>query len=1002
MAARQERFFPREFFEEAYWKKATIPRLKDFLKILGLPVSGNKPELLHRILDDLGPPQNVEVPPGRTYHNVEDFLQVMAKPIGKRKVRPIALPRVDVQPAPRFKSGWVNRNANRITVDHAKMKAIIEANFDGYGDYSIWQVAEALTLPVTHRDPDIPFVSQINALEWDQHAVNVVLREWWTTGDEKVLEKFPQPRGLTNAEIRYDTGANPPEEGGYPAVAYTYNDLFTLKTFPFGLGSIRIKRDHLIEIDGVEIATYNVFRTILDDEKNYRAFRYLLIQHPEVKPIVKFPQESRIVNVVSLAKQFVPEATPDLFRQHLKAVALPPLLSVGRRLALEHFVKTNFAEEVVLRPARPELESYFEERLTPEAWANLPDEYKRSRIPSVPEPYRLLSQKMAKEIYGSLDMDYPAGLAAEQALMQLDEIFPDWGKGILGTPATYRDLQKLNVPSLVYYAAHLGLDYETESIKRNPSVAPDPEGILPLIYMLANLRDLWPEGLPATLAEARPISTADFERLLSDIVEPYEMEALLRRLGQHLKIPNLDLLDVGEIRRTLEAGYQGLIEIPPTVAARNDIWTKLSDVQREMMEELYGPAKKRQTFAVTFARQTVVSPLERYIIALSAESLETIIKNLGLVVPDHLSRMYYVRNAIPRLEKIFQRREGQTVNPLNTEYLTDDEIIRASGAMLGYSSRETLVKAAVGFLAYRPTFFIPLVRKSRNVKLITDPLDDNTPLDPKAFVIAYGSRRPLDEKTEDYISYTPEEIIQANTVSRGDVGAQLTFRLYTSVEPVTYREVSLEDVVALKDLLLTVRKWNPSTGALLKVVSRYFKAISEISDYDRSLIRTFSTLDQRATLKPILLALFELGMTFRQWEGPGHPYPVRALDAKREGWDPIVETREAVSKLRTLLSAAALSVTFDRGLQAKTTLGWFFINLRIVEHRDRSVVQYTEISYDRKIYRSIGQLLDDVLNGRFCIRVASKYVIGTGHYYLNLLFKETIPGYDPKDLELIQ
>jgi len=49
----------------------------------------------------------------------------------------------------------------------------------------------------------------------------------------------------------------------------------------------------------------------------------------------------------------------------------------------------------------------------------------------------------------------------------------------------------------------------------------------------------------------------------------------------------------------------------------------------------------------------------------------------------------------------------------------------------------------------------------------------------------------------------------------------------------------------------------------------------------------------------------------------------------------------------------------------------------------------------------ISNLLYEVIKGEYCIRMASSRFVGTGVYYLRLLYNESIPDFDPTTLDRI-
>ena len=120
-------------------------------------------------------------------------------------------------------------------------------------------------------------------------------------------------------------------------------------------------------------------------------------------------------------------------------------------------------------------------------------------------------------------------------------------------------------------------------------------------------------------------------------------------------------------------------------------------------------------------------------------------------------------------------------------------------------------------------------------------------------------------------------------------------------------------------------------------------------------------------------------MYMRKWRGPGHPYPIYEAQTKTLGYDPNDKVTESLIHCHQQL--------VDNSQERK-----FAWDLPVCFY-ERATVMNKNVS--------LGQLLEIVGSGGYCIRMASSLLTSSSYRYLLLFFGERIPNVDMNWIEAV-
>ena len=224
--------------------------------------------------------------------------------------------------------------------------------------------------------------------------------------------------------------------------------------------------------------------------------------------------------------------------------------------------------------------------------------------------------------------------------------------------------------------------------------------------------------------------------------------------------------------------------------------------------------------------------------------------------------------------------------------------------------------------------------------------------------------------------YDVEELIQSFQANTTDDG-YITFR-----DPLHYQNnFTVEDLQNFRKALGTTRAGLVVDPKYLEAFDRYVTQAQLQASRSYRQILELRAFPNKEIIRNLLLHYFYTGMYFRQWAGPGHPYPIVRGETGRE---------ERVGSATEITIATNVTQEKEQVLhylsQLPPNLQRLFWDLPSVEFRNGQVVE---------IGRTIGYWWHKVIEqGTYCIRMASGPWTFTGGYYLKQILNENIPGFD--------
>lgn len=448
--------------------------------------------------------------------------------------------------------------------------------------------------------------------------------------------------------------------------------------------------------------------------------------------------------------------------------------------------------------------------------------------------------------------------------------------------------------------------------------------------------------------------------------------------------PYINNLNVGKIVR----GYELISKTPLAVHLTNQI---------EKNFDIYNKGNVKQTFANFFsvANSDVNKPtqqiLEEFAKALDTDSKKRIYSNIF----DYLLLYELSKKEILSL-KTFKKLCTATSNieavvQTLKETYTDNEITKLIFNKEDFQDIETRDEYIRRIVDYWLNNSIRLFTKEwselcSNTETI---LRSDDFADTNEIFLASGS---LSNKIN---CYAFDDLLQ-NFVSKTDAEGHVTF-----LNPIDKTNFSKEELVEVKNLAETIpsktlipyftnenQDGKLTRDQLLAKLNEYIAiaVLQESSDYQtlKEIQRYSRTNEQhREQIKNLFMALFELGLYCRQWEGPGTPYPItqNIQGEPLQGTDREVnlslKVTEAITKFDNLLN------------QLPETLRAIVNGLKIYIKTENGHRQYSVAGNPA----TIQSLHTRVKAGYECIRMSSGPYFYSAAYYLKTLLNVDIPGF---------
>ena len=563
-------------------------------------------------------------------------------------------------------------------------------------------------------------------------------------------------------------------------------------------------------------------------------------------------------------------------------------------------------------------------------------------------PYLLLSLSTINEIARDRDIMLVGNREVRAAILsELDTILPEWRDEIRAN--NFMTFRRLNSNRIQYFGALHGIDMSKVTLNNQ-------DDITTFIEVMICVR----------------IGDEDNMRVIVHSTRRAILEAIVLYLGldtNFISLIPLPQLQTSVLTNNIKNINQA--ELQGYVVRRRIISTHKYSA---MLRRLYN--SDNWNIIAVIAEH----PMENVIIHLDTFSDDEIVNQFGIIVPlSYTGRIReYIMTNIVSYAPVLVRSDLEIQPAANLMFmghaalrkyftqLRDNEIFTNFNVYLAYNSRVELIDNIVSAVI-KPTFFMPcpvIVTRSANS---TTSISEFEVTDNTIFPIAFGV-------VSKYHTYEITELIGAFH-RHGEDG----FILFRHPENIDILFAS-EDV---EKLLLLLRAFTP-TKDITELITRITTGMSEVQErtrYDAEFINQFRRFNQenRQHIRKFLYDIFHIGMYMRRWKGPGYPYPMMEKETQIKA-DPNDIVTDLLQATKTFLEGD--------GKQIIT----FCMSLKVCEYSNGRIdIGNKEFSREWR----------DVLDAKRCIRQASTMFVGTAYHYLVVLFREQIPNFTVKNVDII-
>lgn len=424
----------------------------------------------------------------------------------------------------------------------------------------------------------------------------------------------------------------------------------------------------------------------------------------------------------------------------------------------------------------------------------------------------------------------------------------------------------------------------------------------------------------------------------------------------------------------------------------------INSLPRSYLDTLYQIYGIRNTEEILNMPQ---NPLELYLAAIvntKLQQLPALAMGFGMVIPEHLLTreirayilqfMHEYRNVITReptiapINRVINSQPENVIDLINAlNRYTDQEIMESFGYVGGFTNRNVLIEnifqtiSQEGFMVYRK------IDPEKCINTETTLLTEIQDIIPPFLVFGTPFRYRVIEL---------DELIAAFYEERNSENEITSFK-FTKIGGNTNAEVyTISQVSRLQALLPAVKNMNNQLSVVVdEIITRIRSGIIRLTTRNAQIDRIIRDVKRtpeeiQELIKEIFYKIFYAGMYMRRWRGPGNRYPIQASQT-RGGTDPEPKSIATLGEIYNILERLS---NFNSSLS-------------------NQILQIPQINYNTRAdsviiaNQLIFNIIDRVVNGTFCIRQASKYLIQTAHYYLGVMFGEIIPNFDPYSVESI-
>lgn len=813
-------------------------------------------------------------------------------------------------------------------------------------------------------------------------------------------------------------------------------DGYMVETLPFGLQGSGWK-DCVMTSGGHSIEVINAFKRLLKN-KNKKVYGRLIMhwisRNPGVIEMLNINGKDdspfdhtlgevvdMIVNFPTLSLYMFGTDDPFEFIKQIDELPYPDTnLTPGQRQAFFAYLAEH--PELRDRVTAPQtfglpfcIEDYIDASL-------IPDEFKRSIFaPKTAENVYLRMNPIQLGAIGAVRMarnrENPNLEITADLLWIIDEMYPEWKRELPNVFQRYvhgtRNIT-ISEAEVVYMAG--SLDLRIDDLREIPieALVAYAEIMVSGGFGSSSLR---PRVLPPFVAKTLKLESIDVQR------------NLLKFLG----VDAVDFISEKDYIKIIHRGYIDPLPISPKIRERVELWISLSYDQKALMSRIYsGTGTPIQAFVTANPIHSKLEDYVRYFKPKDETLLDAIVQKLKMIVPSGMTKQDYIEESLPRMVRLFERKgkpsKSGTLTRESFNEMTDVEVYEVCGAFFGHQSFDGLRDRALEVVTGTRCFFLPIpstpdadwTRTPQNRDTISG--SEYTDIsDPKNYYVYWGT-------PEKYWAYDFADIQQG---FKGDDESGLRAYQMLSYEKVVhdsrlgaivggnYQGLTAPQVRQLKTYLKSLPTRHPflpipdvpTTVAISDCVVEIERAevfVEATNEADRALLNRFNTFGEahQKQIAECFENIFFMGMYFRRWGGPGHPFPLKSKESQVATFDSDASTVEI--RLKFIEGIGAL----PPHLQA------FVMNVLTIEHRDGEVRRsdsrrfaafWDQISgagaqRELEAARLKGETYQPRDFATYCIRMASSILVGTGYHYGKLLYgfvRGEDAGYDPSKVEFI-
>jgi hypothetical protein len=1011
------------------WNTLTVPTIKDVMRKLRIsPLSGRKADLITRIIasiSDILPEilhqHHVNINPNTPETNI--ILSFVSQLL---ETSPLTSKDTDDPDSTlrRYRYGKAHRQGFFSFKDLPTLKMM-------YLDGSKIYFQNTLASSVRY------LISNTNYLQYRGDFVDSVLdarAEWVATipferlGADAIRFLKGEAPIENNVSFGVDKLEAFQEEGFLFWRITNHNTVF--ETLPYGLSYCGKYGYGLIEVDGIKTDVFNpkTHDSDYDLDNIYklcsifwpqlrREMHVFEAAHPRklnimvigTKPIRTNHPVYSILNlgvILATLMQVQSNETPHeskmmMVKEYLCSLPEPPEITLGQRQQLAKWAEKHPQQ---LYPSFPELTSltYVIEDLFPSDLLHqvLEELDLNPPIILVDKPLSLIpvehlrSLMIMSEAFPNLEyiISQTTFRQMEEASLFDNVVFQEYLTTIVNQPLDVVRVGDL-VP-LIYYMTCRGFTFDsTETIHFQDDDERDEAYYYVVFigssYFACQIQDAG--GLGDIESTANSIN----EEIISSLDSlEYDLNIIRRLLNI---VDESHLLSVEAFKTILQRGYIYPLPIEAKIVERYHLFASLTPFTVQLLQDLILNNNTILTPSVfaTYTNQRN-NTLQKVILDCNGDMFK-LISSLGMSVPPTITSNEGIERYVLDNFKYYSQYVRRSSNgPYRHDAMSDQETWQQIGGYIGYSSRPDLLAIYTDFKIGRSLFFVPYQRQC--VNQYTQIGDDTT--DETMFIIAFGNK-------DKYTCYTLEDLL-GNFQPRGEANDTYDYIIFEH-DSLIPTKMEKKIIIWLKQLLtiytlptipeLIRTQSQQVLDALILIENKY----RQLNDKEREYLRTFTVFDSKCQklILDWLREAFHVAMYMRQWQGPGHPFPLSQNQTKGKMF-PDGKYREITEKDKDKFTRDQLddqlAPFIGRTQEIENELSTlclpgltFLMELLMIDYRNSDYL-ILENSPIKSTWRG-------VCSGDMCIRQWSRRIVITTAHYLVLFNNENITGFDASLIE---